>query len=91
MLRAITEAAEVALSVRPDLPQDLAAQQMGYYENMNGQVRASMCTDLINGKRLELEWFSGQIVRLGQERGVATPVHEVALAALWPYRNGPAV
>jgi len=91
MLRAITEAADVALSVRPDLPQDLAAQQMGYYENMNGQVRASMCTDLINGKRLELEWFSGQIVRLGQERGVATPVHEVALAALWPYRNGPAV
>lgn len=91
MLQAIHEAAEVALSVRPDLPQDLAAQQMGYYENINGQVRASMCTDLLNGKRLELDWFSGQIVRLGQEHGIATPVHQVALAALWPYRDGPAV
>lgn len=91
MLQAIHEAAEVALSVRPDLPQDLAAQQMGYYENINGQVRASMCTDLLNGRRLELDWFSGQIMRLGQEHGIATPVHQIALAALWPYRDGPAV
>ena len=88
MRQAMDEAAAVARAVRPDLPADLGAQQFAFYEKIDGQVRASMCTDLLNGKRLELEWFSGELVRLGRLHGIQTPVHDVALAALWPYRNG---
>jgi ketopantoate reductase len=32
--------------------------------------------------------LSGAVVRLGRELGVATPVHEFALAALAPYADG---
>ena len=88
MKRAIFEVANVARAVRPNLPDDLGAQQLAYYKAINGQVRASMSTDILAGKRLELDWFSGEIVRQGQRLGVPTPVHDVALAALWPYRNG---
>lgn len=89
MRRAIEEASAVALAVCPNLPPDLADQQFAYYEHIDGQVRASMCTDLLNGKRLELDWFSGEILRQAEKHKLATPVHEVALAALWPYRDGP--
>lgn len=88
MHRAMREAADVARAVLPELPADLGDQQIAFYEGIDGQVRASMCTDLLNGKRLELDWFSGEIVRRAMDHGVSTPVHETALAALWPYRNG---
>lgn len=86
--RALNEAAAVACVVRPDLPSDLGAQNWAYYQHIDGQVRASMCTDLLNGKPLELNWFSGEIVRQARKHGIETPVHETALAALWPYRDG---
>lgn len=88
MHRALLEAATVARAVRPNLPEDMAEKQFGFFLGIDDQVRASMCTDLLNGKRLELDWFSGEIVRRGQEHGIATPVHDVTTAALWPYRNG---
>jgi len=88
MERALREAATVACAVRPDLPTDLADQQFEFYQSIAGEVRASMCTDILNGRRLELDWFSGEIVRHGRRLGVPTPVHEVVLAALAPYRDG---
>lgn len=91
MHHAMTEAATVAQAVRPDLPADLLEQQWAFYLGMDGQIRASMCTDLLNGKKLELDWFSGELVRLARQHGIETPVHDVALAALWPYRNGSAL
>jgi 2-dehydropantoate 2-reductase len=47
-----------------------------------------MLVDLERGRRLELRALSGAVVRLGRELGVATPVHEFALAALLPYADG---
>ncbi len=88
MHQSLLEAAKVARAVRPDLPDDLAEKQFEFFLGMGDQVRASMCTDFLNGKRLELDWFSGEIVRRGKEHSIATPVHEVTVAALWPYRNG---
>ena len=88
MRQATNEAAEVARAVCPDLPASLAVDQFGFYNSIDGQVRASMCTDILNGRKLELDWFSGEITRAAREHGIATPVHDVALAALWPYRNG---
>ncbi len=51
-------------------------------------MKASMLMDLERGKRLELEWLSGAVCRLGRETGVDTPVHRVVLAALSPFAAG---
>jgi len=88
MRRALAEAALVARAIRPDLPKTLSEDQFAFYQTINGQVRASMCTDILSGRKLELDWFSGEITRKAREHGIATPVHDVALAALWPYRDG---
>ena len=52
-------------------------------------MKASMLMDLERHKRLELEWLSGAVCRLGRQSGVETPVHHFILAALIPYVNGP--
>lgn len=88
MRQSTMEAATVARAVCPDLPASLGDDQFAFYQKINGQVRASMCTDLLSGKKLELDWFSGEIVRHGKMHGIPTPVHQTALAALAPYRNG---
>ncbi len=51
-------------------------------------MKASMLVDLERGKRLELEWLSGAVCRLGRETGVDTPVHRLVLAALSPFAAG---
>lgn len=51
-------------------------------------MKASMLMDLERGKRLELEWLSGAVCRLGRQSGVETPLHCFIQAALMPYVNG---
>jgi 2-dehydropantoate 2-reductase len=51
-------------------------------------MKSSMLMDLERGGRLELEWLSGAVCRLGREAGIDTPVHRVVLAALIPFANG---
>lgn len=51
-------------------------------------MRSSMLDDLERGKKLELEHVSGQVVSLGTELGIQTPVHDIVLRALHPYANG---
>jgi 2-dehydropantoate 2-reductase len=48
-----------------------------------------MTHDLVNGRRLELEWLSGAIHRMGQASGVDTPAHSAVYRGLYLYRNGP--
>ena len=51
-------------------------------------VHASMLDDLNRGKRLEIDYLSGDVVRLGRKHGVATPIHHVFWAALQPFKDG---
>lgn len=51
-------------------------------------LKASMLVDLERGNRLELEWLSGAVCRMGRKLGIETPVHCVVLAALLPYASG---
>ena len=46
------------------------------------EMKSSMLQDLERGRRLELPWLSGTIVRLGQELGVPTPTHTFIVTAL---------
>lgn len=63
----------------------------------DNSTRSSLYYDLAHKRRLEIESLSGAVVRIGRQHGIATPVHEVILAALIPYHrravaatNGPA-
>ncbi|MBD3677002.1 MAG: 2-dehydropantoate 2-reductase [Rhodobacteraceae bacterium] len=88
MRQAMEETAAVARALRPDLPADMAEVQYQAYRSMDGGVRSSMYTDLAAGKRLELDWISGEVVRRGEALGVETPLHRIVLAALSPYAQG---
>jgi len=52
------------------------------------QAKSSMLEDLERGKRLELPWLSGAIVRIGREVGVETPIHRFVATVLKPHVDG---
>jgi 2-dehydropantoate 2-reductase len=51
-------------------------------------MKSSMLEDLERGKRLELAWLSGTIVRIAAELGVPTPVHGLIATTLKLHANG---
>ena len=51
-------------------------------------MKSSMLHDLEAGRRLELDWLTGAVVRLGAEAGAATPASEEAYRALAPFHDG---
>jgi 2-dehydropantoate 2-reductase len=53
-------------------------------------ARSSMLEDLERGRRLELPWLSGAVVRIGNELGVPTPIHQFITTILSPHVNGAA-
>jgi 2-dehydropantoate 2-reductase len=56
--------------------------------SLPSNARSSMLEDLERGRRLELPWLSGTVVRVGQDVGVDTPVHRFITTALKPHVNG---
>ncbi|MCK5274005.1 MAG: 2-dehydropantoate 2-reductase, partial [Alphaproteobacteria bacterium] len=52
------------------------------------EMKASMLGDLERGNRLELEWLTGAVVRLGRELGVPTPVSDTIYAVLKLHAEG---
>lgn len=57
-------------------------------KNFPPDWKPSMLLDLENGRRLELEAWSGALSRMGKELGVPTPVNDFVYACLKPYVNG---
>ena len=47
-----------------------------------------MYHDLAAGRRMEVEWLNGSVVRLGREQNIDTPLNFAIYAALKPYANG---
>ena len=58
------------------------------YKALPPLAKASMLEDLERGRRIELPWLSGAVVRLGREAGVPTPIHSFINAVLKPHVNG---
>ena len=61
---------------------------LAFVKTMPPTWRASLAVDLEQGRRLEIDWLSGTVCRLGQAAGIATPFHRVALGALKPHAGG---
>jgi 2-dehydropantoate 2-reductase len=63
-------------------------EMLGQMKNMPPQTKSSMLQDLERGRPLELPWLSGAVVRLGEERGVSTPIHRFITTVLAPFVKG---
>ncbi len=85
---ALRETEAVARARGVTLDADIVARQLAMAEAFPADVKASLLQDLEAGKRLEVEYLSGTVSRLGAEHGVATPVHSTIYAALKPFMNG---
>lgn len=85
---ALNEAVAIGRASGINLPTDYSSALMNMAQGMAPQLKPSLLEDLEHGRRLEVDWFSGTIVRLGEKLGIPTPVHRVIHAALKPYANG---
>ena len=86
--RAFAEVAAVARAEGVEMPADIVPRTLALHQSFPKTMYASMYHDLAKGRPLELDSFSGYIVRRGRALGVATPVHEMAWLALKPYLRG---
>lgn len=86
--RLVEETHAVAVARGIPLAGEIIDQTMRRSEQVPEGVRASMAHDLTAGKRLELDWLNGAVVRLGAEVGVDAPSHAAVSALLAPWRGG---
>lgn len=89
LLRAlIDETASVARASHSTIPAEAADTAFDILVNLPPNIHASMLDDLLRGKRLELEWLSGEVVRRGKLLDIPTPAHAFVYAVLAPYSDG---
>ena len=70
------------------LPDRLMDEILQMVHTLPHHAKASMLEDLERGRRLELPWLSGGVVRLGAAAGVSTPIHAFIATVLKPHVNG---
>ena len=78
----LSEAFAVARAKGIALPDDFVERTLERCDRLPYEMKSSMLQDLERGRRLELPWLSGAIVRLGQELGIHTPTHAFITTAL---------
>lgn len=89
MLRDVmAEVAAVARAKGVELAADLVERQTSFIDSLPPDTVPSMLADLRRGNRLEVEWLSGAVCRLGGELRVPTPLNRAIYAALKPHAAG---
>ena len=89
-LAAVSEAADVARAKGVNLPARIIDGAAAAFAALPPHAKSSMLEDLERGRRLELPWLSGAVVRIGREVGVDTPIHRFIAAVLGPHAAGAA-
>lgn len=84
----MSEVVAVARAKGVDLPLEVVDQQMRFADGLPADMISSMLGDLEHGNRLELEWLSGAVARLGLEAKLPTPVNRTIYAALKLHAGG---
>ena len=69
-------------------PPTLVDDTLALIRSFPATSKSSMLEDFERGRRLELPWLSGAVVRLGKAVGVPTPTHQFIAAVLQPFVNG---
>ena len=67
---------------------DMVANTVSYIEEHLADLQASMHTDLMAGRPLELEALNGAVIRAGLVYGIATPINDVIYAMLHGLKGG---
>ena len=88
MMAAVDETIAVGKARGIDFGPTLMDDTLALIRNFPASSKSSMLEDLERGRRLELPWLSGAVVRLGREVGVATPTHQFISAVLTPFVTG---
>jgi 2-dehydropantoate 2-reductase len=78
----------VARATGVDLDPGVVQRTMDYIEGATGAMQASMHSDLMAGRPLELETINGAAVRAGKAAGVPTPINDTIYAMLKPFEKG---
>ena len=68
----------------------IVADTLAYIEGSLEEMHASMHSDIMAGRPLELEALTGAAIRAGTTAGVATPVNDLIYAMLQPWAAGAA-
>ena len=71
-----------------NFPLDVHDTTLAYIEDNLADLQASMHTDVMAGRPLELEALNGAVVRAGRAAGVPTPINDVIYAMLKPLVAG---
>jgi len=82
--QAMREVHAVAQARRIALPEAAISNTMALIDNLPPEGTASMQRDIMQGRPSELESQNGAVVLLGQELGVATPLHAFIYHSLMP-------
>jgi len=85
---AVREATAVAHARRVPVPNDADERVEKAYKVLPHGAKSSMLEDLERGRRLELPWLSGAVVRIANEVGVDTPIHRFIATVLQPHVAG---
>lgn len=88
MVAAMEEVIAVGHARGVNLPPDLMDTTLTMIKNFPAGSKSSMLEDIERGRRLELPWLSGAVVRLGKQAGVPTPIHQFITTILTPFVNG---
>ncbi|MGE3274046.1 MAG: 2-dehydropantoate 2-reductase [Vicinamibacterales bacterium] len=86
--QAFEEAVAVGRARGVDLPATILEETLQLVQTFPPQTKSSLLEDLERGRRLELPWLSGAVVRLGAEAGVPAPTHRFITAVLTPFVDG---
>lgn len=88
MLAAIEEVIAVGRAKGVNLPADIMESTIALMKGFPPNSKSSQLEDLERGRRLELPWLSGAVVRIGKQVGVPTPIHQFINAILTPFVDG---
>jgi 2-dehydropantoate 2-reductase len=87
---AIRETVAVARARGVQIPDKVIDDVERSFVALPPHMKSSMLEDLERGRRLELPWLSGAVVRIGKELGVDTPTHRFIATVLKPHVDGAA-
>jgi 2-dehydropantoate 2-reductase len=82
--RAAQEVVAVARARGVQLPEGIIDQVKGAIDAFPPAHMTSMHQEIVGGRPSELEYWTGAVVRLGREAGVATPLNEFIYHSLLP-------
>ncbi len=83
-----SEVVEVARAHGAAVPADYAQVRLQLADDVSPDMTSSMHHDLQRGNRLEVGWLSGGVVKLGQEKGVPTPLNRAIADILALHADG---